>query len=302
VAVVVKDRRERMLRCLQALLAQDHPDYEVLVLDNGSSDGTADACRQAAGSASVPVRVEVVEGALGRVRNAAARLSAAEFIAYTDSDCLPSPRWLSAGVAAFADSAVGLVSGMTLPEDSEPEAPWPATVRVTEQSWHFETCNILFRRDALVRAGGFPDDLSWGEDTAAGWAMLRAGWEARFVPEAVVQHDVTYPGRAWHLRRVRRYGGVAAVIREFPEARDKLLWKRYFLRERNARFAAALLGVALTPASRAALLLAVPYLRERGPRGLRFWQLYSSAERIAIDASVFAGMVRGSVRWRALVL
>lgn len=301
-AVVVKDRRERMLRCLQALLAQDHPDYEVLIIDNGSSDGTADACRAVAGSAPVRVRVEVVDGALGRVRNAAARLSTGEFIAYTDSDCLPSQGWLSAGVAAFADPAVGVVSGMTLPEDPGPERPWPATVSITEQSWHFETCNILFRRDALLRAGGFPDDLSWGEDTAAGWAMLRAGWQARFVPEAVVHHDVTYPGRAWHLRRVRRYGGVAAVIREFPEARDKLLWKRYFLRPRNAAFAAAVVGVALAPASRAALLLSVPYLRQRGPRGMGFWELYSSAERIAIDASVFAGMVRGSVRWGALVL
>src|SRR5919197_4377844 len=42
VAIPVKDRRERMLRCLDAVLAQDHPSYEVLVLDNGSTDGTAE--------------------------------------------------------------------------------------------------------------------------------------------------------------------------------------------------------------------------------------------------------------------
>ena len=59
--VAVKDRRERMLRCLDALLAQDHPSYEILVADNGSSDGTPQACLQRAAQATVPVRVERVE-------------------------------------------------------------------------------------------------------------------------------------------------------------------------------------------------------------------------------------------------
>jgi glycosyltransferase involved in cell wall biosynthesis len=303
VAIPVKDRRERMLRCLDGLLAQDYPAYDILVLDNGSIDGTPDACRERANGSRVPVRVETIEGRVGRVRNVGARLATGEIVAFTDSDCIPAPGWLSAAVPAFDEPTVGVVTGTTLPEHPPPYEPWHATLEVTEQTWHFESCNVFFRREAFLRTGGFDDDLGhFGEDTIAGWEMLRAGWDAEFVPGAVVHHDVTYPGRPWHLRRVQKYGKVAAVVSRFPESRERLLWKRYFLSPRNAAFAAAVLGVGLAPASRRALLLTLPYLRQRGPRSLHPWELYSAGERLAIDASIFVGMVRGSIRWRALVL
>jgi glycosyltransferase involved in cell wall biosynthesis len=303
VAVPVKDRRERMLRCLDALLVQDYPDYEVLVLDNGSSDGTPEACAERAQGSAGAVRVEVVEGRVGRVRNVGARMARGEIVAYTDSDCIPSPGWLSAAVRGFDDPAVGVVTGVTLPEHPPPYEPWHATMEVTGQTWHFESCNALFRREPLLHAGGFDEDLGhFAEDTMAGWAMLRAGWDARFEPEALVYHDVTYPGRSWHLRRVGKYGKIAAVLSRFPESRERLMWHRYFMRPRNAAFAAALVGVALAPLHRGALLLSVPYLRERGPRRPHPGELRDTADRIAIDASVFAGAVRGSLRWRTLVL
>ncbi|MDX6667220.1 MAG: hypothetical protein QOK04_600, partial [Solirubrobacteraceae bacterium] len=53
VAVPTKDRRERMLRCLDAVLAQDYPNYDVLVLDNRSSDGTREACIEHARASDV---------------------------------------------------------------------------------------------------------------------------------------------------------------------------------------------------------------------------------------------------------
>lgn len=302
VAVPVKDRRERMLRCLEALLSQDYAAYDVLVLDNGSSDGTVEACRARALETDVPVRVETVDGSLGRVRNAGARMATGEVLACTDSDCIPAPGWLSAGVRTLSDQRVGVVTGSTVPEHPPPYAPWLLTREIRDQTWHFDACNVFFRRAPLLQTEGFGDDLNWGEDTIAGWAMLRAGWEASFAPDALVYHDVTYPGRAWHLRRVREYGNVAAVISQYPEARERLLWSRYFMRPRNATFAAALAGLALTALDRRALLLALPYLRERGPRRIHPRALYDSVERLAIDASVFTGAVRGSVRWRRLVL
>src|SRR5687767_2499 len=128
VAVPVKDRRDRMLRCLDALLAQDHPSYEVLVVDNGSSDGTPEACRQRGAAARPPVRVETIEGTLGHVRNRSAEMARGRLIAFTDSDCLPAPGWLSAAAAALdADDGLGFVCGMTLPEHPH-RRPWAHTV------------------------------------------------------------------------------------------------------------------------------------------------------------------------------
>jgi len=301
VAVVVKDRRERMLRCLDALLAQTHPDYEVLVIDNGSLDGTAEACAERGRGSDTPVRVEVIDGTIGRLRNAAAQLAEGELIAFTDSDCMPTPGWLEAAARAFDDERVGVVTGMTLPEQPPPYERWAVSQEVTEQTWRFEACNVFFRREPLLSAGGFAE-LNWGEDTTAGWAMLRAGWQARFVPEALVLHDITYPGRAWYIRRASQYGEAAAVFKRFPEARHRILWGRYFLRKRDAAYVLALLGAALTGRTRAAWLMTLPYLYMGVPHRLQLNAAHDFAEGLALDSSILAGAIRSSIRWRTLVL
>src|SRR4051794_12613762 len=193
-----------MLRCLDALLAQDHPNYEILVLDNESSDGTPDACRERAAGANVPVRVVTMPGVLGEIRNrAASELVESEFLAFTDSDCLPTPGWLSAGAAELrADTGLGVLAGKTLPEET-PVQGWPATIEVTEWTGRFEGCNLIFRTKALRESDGFDEDVGhYWEDTAAGYALMRNGWRTGFAPDAVVHHDVTYPGFWWHVKRV----------------------------------------------------------------------------------------------------
>jgi glycosyltransferase involved in cell wall biosynthesis len=303
VCVPVKDRRDRMLRCLDALLALDHPSYEVLVLDNGSSDGTVQACRERAADAGVPVRVETVEGTVGRVRNVGARLARGEVVAYTDSDCMADPGWLREGVRPFEDPSVGVVTGRTLPEVPGPYEPWQATIEVTEFTGRFESCNLFFRRAGLLATAGFDEEVGhlW-EDTPAGWGMVLDGWRAAYAEGAVVRHDVTYPGLAWHLRRARKYGHAAASIRRYPQLREELLWHRFFVGPRNAAAAAAAAGVLLSALDRRALGLAAPWAWRRLPRRARWSDVRSSAENALFDLAVLGGMVEGSVRWRRLVL
>jgi glycosyltransferase involved in cell wall biosynthesis len=123
VVVPVKDRRERMLRCLDAIAAQDHPSFEVVAIDNGSTDGTLDALRERAARGDVELRVARAEGLIGRVRNEGARLARGEIVAFTDSDCRPAPGWLRAATAPFADPGVGVVTGPNLPADPPRMAP-----------------------------------------------------------------------------------------------------------------------------------------------------------------------------------
>ena len=300
--VPVKDRRERMLRCLDAILAADYPNFDVLVLDNGSTDGTPEAVLERAAASSVPVRVEAFTGRVGRVRNQGSRLAEGEILAFTDSDCIPTPGWLAAGVAPFVDSGVGVVTGPTQPEDPPPYEPWYATQEIDEQTWRFETCNAFFRREALLGSDGFDETVTMWEDTACGWSVLRGGWRAEFAPDALVHHDVTYPGWLWHVRYVMRYGEGAGIVRRYPEMADRLLWKRWFLRPRNAKFAAFAAGLALAPVSRKALLLTIPYARLRVPGRLSLGSVRDVVQLTAFDAAIFAGMVRGSWRGRRLLL
>lgn len=309
VAVPVKDRREQMLRCLDALLEQDHPSYEIIVLDNESTDGTPEACRARAANARVPVRVETVEGTVGRVRNRAKTLARGGLIAYTDSDCLPARDWLRAAAAPFArQPRLGIVCGRTLPEVPI-EHGWPATIRVESLSHRYEACNLVVRREALLQADGFDESVGhFWEDTAAGYAVRRLGWEVAYVSDAVVYHDVTYPGFAWHLERMLRQSNLAAVLARYPEMRRDLLFWRVFAAPRDARFVGLLAAVLLGWRWPAARLLAVPYavdrVTEQDSGALRpVWRgPKSELQAIVYDAARLIGTLRGAIRHRTLVL
>jgi cellulose synthase/poly-beta-1,6-N-acetylglucosamine synthase-like glycosyltransferase len=304
VAVVVRDRRERMLRCLEAVLAQRYPSFDVLVIDNCSVDGTADAVRARAATAPVPVRVEDRPGSVGHLRNEAVRLATGEVIAFTDSDCVPDPDWLVKAAQRFADHRVGVVQGRTLP-DEPVDRPWPATQHIVKLSLLFECCNLLYRTEAIRGSDGFNEATrlsAFGEDIAAGWSVLRQGWEVVFEPEAVVLHDVTYPGLSWHLRRALRYEVFPALVRDYPELRRRLFWGRWFLTRRYAALPAALAGLLLAPVRPGALVLVVPYAWFRWPAGLRLRTIHGQAQGTAYDLAALAGLIRGSVRYRRIVL
>jgi glycosyltransferase involved in cell wall biosynthesis len=294
VLVPVKDRRERMLECLEAILAQDHPSFEVVVLDNESSDGTAEACRERAARADVPVRVEVVPGTLGAVRNRARELARGRVLAYTDSDCSPAPGWLTAGVRALdADPALGLVCGVTIPP-APPDRAWARVVDVRGPNWRFESCNVFFRADAFRATAGFDEVVGDGwEDTAAGFDLLRHGWLAGFAGDAVVYHDVSYPGFWWHVRREQRQANLARIVRRYPEVRRRLMFGRG-----SALFLLAAVGLAGGRAVPGARLLAAPYAVTvaRRLRPHRMVQL------VVFDASIHVAMVRGALRYRTFIL
>lgn len=310
VIVAVKDRRERMLRCLDALLVQDHPSFEVLVLDNDSSDGTAEAVRERARGATVPVRVEAMAGTLGQIRNRAAReFSLGELVAFTDSDCIPAPGWLRAAADKLeANPRLGVVQGRTIPQDPVVEG-WPATIRVEHFSGRFEGCNVVYRRRALVESAGFAEDVgAFWDDTPAGYAVRRAGWETGFAPEAVVYHDVTYPGFWWHVARQQQHRNLALILGRYPEMRRELLLGRIFLDRRSAKFAAFLVGVSLTPVVPAAVLLSAPYLYlliTGGQRAPRLKDLVSPKRlmhALIYDTARLLGLLRGTLRTGHVVL
>lgn len=308
VAVPVKDRREQMLRCLDALLAQDHPDYEILICDNESTDGTPDAVRRHAQAAGADVRVEVIKGTVGHVRNRAAQLARGELIAFTDSDCLPDPGWLSAAAAALrADPSLGAVQGRTLPEVEITDG-WPATIQVERFSGHYESCNMTFRREPFVATKGFDEVVGhFWEDTAAGYAMKRAGWPTAYVAEALVFHDVTYPGFWWHVERMQRNSHLAVVLARYPEMRRDLFFWRVFLRDRDAMFCGAMAAAVLARRHPAALALAAPYLHflltERTGRVVKEWRDPKRyAQALLFDGSRVVGLLRGGLRNGRIVL
>jgi glycosyltransferase involved in cell wall biosynthesis len=311
---------------LEALEAQELgvEKFEVVLVDNGSPDGTWAALQGAlsrTGIRLLAVRLDRNAGA-GGGRDAGLELARGTVVAFTDDDCLPAPGWLAAltGPLLGPDQAPTVVQGRTLPwpEDGPACGPWARTVWVEEPTWLFETCNIAYRRADLLGAGGFAGageaprgatGRAFGEDALLGWAVVGAGATLVFQPGALVHHrhlPASYP--QW-LGELRGRGGFPALVGRSPFGR-RALWHRFFLAPRTAATDLALVGLTLglrrgRRGRRVWLLALLPWLvlalpEARGRTGRR---LPVRLAQLALgDLVGQAWLAAGSVRHRTVVL
>lgn len=312
VIIPARDAEATLARTLDSLAAQDlEQPYEVVVVDDGSSDGTAAVTEADRGLIRGPVTV-IRQGPLGpaEARNRGAAAASAEVLAFTDADCFPRPGWLREGLRALTDA--DLVVGAVLPDPLSPLGPFDRSLWVTWENGLYETANLFVTREVFNRVGGFEAWLqprigkAMAEDVWFGWQARRVGARTCFCREALVHHAVfSRRPRDYVLerRRLRYFPDMAARM---PELRERLFFARYFLNRRSAAFDAALAGVAAAALTRSpfALMAGVPYgwmvLRQAG-RPRRFAADVAAAG-LAADFVGFTALVRGSVRCRTLLL
>jgi glycosyltransferase involved in cell wall biosynthesis len=302
VAVVVKDRKDWMARCLDAIDAQLGADFDIVVVDNGSQDGTHEMLLDRRGRTNHQLTVAQEQGTLGHIRNVALGIATGDVVAFTDSDCVPRPGWLAAGVEAFAGDVVA-VQGMTVPM-REPE-PWEATIQIEAFNNCYETCNLFYDRKALLDVGGFGETMpQLGEDMVAGWRLQRTTGTAVWAGDAVVEHEVTFPGLLWWVRRGLRYRCWPQLVREFPDVRRKVFFARYFLNARHVLILTAIAGIVASAAllNPLPLIAVLPLLWRWRPRSISRYGLRNSGYGLAFDLAAFVGVVRGSLTNGRLVL
>ena len=305
--IPARDAAEILPRALGGVSAQElEGGYEVIVVDDGSRDGTA-AVAEAAGA-----RVVRHEHALGPggARNSGAAAARSPAFAFLDADCVPAPGWLEAGLEALEHA--GVVQGHVEPDPQAERGPFDRSLWVTRATGLFESANLFVRREVFEQVGGFDDGLlaiagaHFGEDVVFGWRARRAGAMTAFCPGALAHHAVFRRGAREFVRERRRVWLFPHLTRRVPELRDEFLYRRWFLDRRSAAVALAACG-ALTAGSRGrgagaiGLLAAAPYahllyvdLRRAGPR--------VAAVRAAADAVGLVALVRGSAAARTLVL
>ena len=303
-------RAGNLPRLIGALEAQTLPAsrFEVVVVDNGSEDDTSAVLESLAASSAIdlrPLRIEVNRGP-APARNLGWRSARADYVAFTDDDCVPRPDWLEQALRTCrATPDLGVLQGATLrPTAAYDYGPNTVFRETLTPSPYFEGCNLVFPRSVLARTGGFDETYHFGgEDTAAGWSAIETGGRWLFDETCAVEHDVVERPLRWHLMMAWREGNLVDVAVRHTALRRQGFWRPWAHRPWNVAFALGVAGTAVSLRRRSALVLWLPWLWFRVPRvaSPRAFAV-GLGRRFLNDAVVFAGMARASARNRTVVL
>lgn len=270
--VLPTHNRSALLRdSFAGLLLQTYPmdRFEVVIINDNSTDDTAEVAANLAREAPFTVRYEKTSG-LGATaaRNLGMHLARGDIVAHLDDDNRPVPEWLEEAALAFGKD-VAVVGGPVVPKPEQHIPFFSFTAYYEREQGIFPTSNIFYRRDIALAAGGFDESFGrslmgrpvWGWDSDLGWRLLRAGYRSRFRPGAVAyQEVVAQKPRAW-LLDCWRMVVLPTTIKRVPELGMTLLVGRLFVSTSSLYFQLLLAGTVLALLRRrlAPLALAVPY-------------------------------------------
>ena len=214
--------RKWLLECFRHLEKIDYPNYEVIVVDDGSTDRFTDCARDYGFRL-----IRTPNSGLGNARNTGLFAATGEIVAYIDDDAYPDPDWLKYLAAVFLHSDFVGVGGPNLPPcgdgwvaDCVANSPGgPIHVMLTDrEAEHIPGCNMAYRKSALLEISGFDERFRVaGDDVDVCWSLQKRNWKLGFSPAAVVWHHRRNSVRTY-LNQQRGYGRAEALLeKKWPE-------------------------------------------------------------------------------------
>lgn len=240
VVIPTHNRRDLLRRCLGAVLNQDYPDYEVIVVDDGSTDGTGEMVQREFPQVRY-IRQESNRGPAA-ARNRGIEAARGEIVAFTDDDCVVPRDWLArladgfrrypdvAGVGGFQDPPEMLIRRNLIArsEHARRLRRWGGRsaqeVMGGAEIPGLGTNNVAYRRDVLLQVGGFDEHfpVAAGEDADLKLRIAQAGYRLLYIPFGV-EHYRTYTWKAQWRMSVRR--GIGVYYFEAKHGRPPGRWR-----------------------------------------------------------------------------
>jgi len=230
VVISAKNEAAHVEACLRSLLAQKlvHGSFEILFVDNNSTDNTFKIAQKIAKEASSKKQIKVLkEKKPGSpcARNRGAKESQGEILVFTDADCTFTPNWLKQITKALSKTAnnrlpIAAVGGQTL-SSITPGKPMKLSERYADALWHeweqdrisafpgflpwAPTCNLAVSKKVFTLLGGFDESWNAGYDSDFCWRLIMNGFVLAYEPSAVLYHKRRQTLKAL-LKQVESYG------------------------------------------------------------------------------------------------
>ncbi len=232
VVVCAYNAEDTLEDCLASLERQTYPDYEIILINDGSRDRTSEIAH---GHPRVRV-IDTPNQGLSGARNLGLAKATGEIVAYTDADVRVDRDWLTFLVQPMLGTdMVGSGGPNVIPADDPPMAQCIARApggpthvllddRVAE---HVPGCNMAFRREALLAIDCFnPVFLRAGDDVDVCWRLQARGWKIGFAPAALVWHHHRSSVRAYWRQQVGYGEGEKWLMAHHPEKflNGRMVW------------------------------------------------------------------------------
>lgn len=211
VVVPVYNSSRTISRTIECLLEQSLAAHEIIAVDDGSTDGSREILER---FGSRIVLLSKPNGGPASARNLGVRAAGGEFVAFTDSDCLPHKEWLASLMRGFDDPRVAGVGGIVRGADEGPVSEYADIARVLDPErdstgaiTFLITANACFRRDVLLEAGLFDERFRkpGGEETELCKRIRLLGYRLGNVEDAVVLHHHKQTVKIF-LKTIANYG------------------------------------------------------------------------------------------------
>ncbi|MEW6295030.1 MAG: glycosyltransferase [Candidatus Diapherotrites archaeon] len=199
IIVPVLNEEKTLEKCLKSVKGNSYKDKELVVIDNGSTDGSQKIAMKYADKFFIEKRKGIVFA-----KNLGIKKASGDFIAFTDADCVASKDWLKELISCFKDNSIASVGGPNLtPKDdskfsqhigktiellSSLGAEYGSREKKIKEVEHNPGCNVIYRKEILKELKGFNEKMISNEDPELDFRIREKGFKLIFNPEAIVWH------------------------------------------------------------------------------------------------------------------
>jgi glycosyltransferase involved in cell wall biosynthesis len=295
VIIPVRNEADKIEQCLKAIFSQSYSPYEVIVVDGHSTDGTIERAK------NFPVKILSEDfGNRAGACQVGIENAQGEYVAFTDADCVPSTEWLGMLLKEFNHQIVGVGGGLRSVGDSL----WEKSINLafstflgsaqSLQGRFFENSrfvdsisgsNSIYRKEDILRVGGFRTKLAGAEDLELNQRLLQIG-KLLYTPKALVIHSHSWTLKEF-AKKMYRYGKERGIVRKsnlqivpalvFPLLLLSLVFTPWIMVGSVCCYLAiiAIMGLRFAISERSGkLVISVPviYLIEHGLYSFGLWQ------------------------------
>ena len=224
VLICIRNVQNYIQDCLNSILRQTFQDFEVILVDDNSSDNTLAIIRNIKDP-----RVKILRNkkhlGISPSRNKCVKNAVGEFLFFTDGDCTVSHDWLEQGLKCFKDPSILGVEGRIVYVSETYQPTFSDNVQENRLGGNYMTGNIAYRRAIVNEVGNFDESLTYLEDRDLGLRVSKHG-KIIFCPKMVVTHPKTKLTPTTYLKRAKNDVNRVRILKKTGHG-DFVLWRIY---------------------------------------------------------------------------